>query len=152
MALQRYFVMIRFSLYSLLDIQSSQELPHISASLFQCFSGKGWQHKRRTMNLLVVVLAVLVFLFPRPRPQWLLQVAILVLAAYHESYLTRRICGNRGIGVLNVREDLLAISLEFRDKRQVQPLILSYKKSANLRSKLGANRGWDKAGSYNLGS
>lgn len=76
------------------------------------------------MNVLVIVSVDLLFLFPRPAAKWFLQIAIRVFGANHKANLTRWVRGNRGVGVLDVREDLLAVGFELGDHREMEPLVL----------------------------
>ena len=41
-------------------------------------------------------------------PQWHFDVSVLILAAHHEANLSTGICRDRGVGVLDSREDFLA--------------------------------------------
>lgn len=75
------------------------------------------------MDVLVIVLANLLLLFFAPAAKRLLEVAIGILAADHESNLAGRIGRNGGVGVFDVREDLFAICLELGYQRQVKPLV-----------------------------
>ena len=67
------------------------------------------------MNVLVVVFADFVFLLLRPCSKWFLEVSLTILAADHEANLTRRISWDSGVGVLDVREDLSAVSFQLGD-------------------------------------
>lgn len=78
------------------------------------------------MDLLAVVLAQLVLLLGCPAADRLLEVALSVLGADHETDLTGGVGGDRGVGVLDGRENCLARLLEVGDDVKVQPLVLSY--------------------------
>jgi len=78
------------------------------------------------VNVLVVVLADLLFLFLAPASQRLLQIALGIFATDHESDLAGRICGYSSVCIFDVRENLLAISFELCDQRQMKPLVFSY--------------------------
>lgn len=77
------------------------------------------------MDILVVVLVDLLFLFSVPASEWLLQVAVGILAANHESDLTRWVGWNSGVSIFNIWENLLAVSLELGDQWEVKPLVFS---------------------------
>lgn len=81
------------------------------------------------MDVLAVVPAKLLLLFSRPAAKGLLEVSGGVLAADHEANLARGIGRDRGVGVFDGREDLLARLLEVGNERQVEPLVLSCTKS-----------------------
>lgn len=78
------------------------------------------------MNVLVIVFAELLFLLLAPASKRLLEVALGVLAADHESDLARGIGGDSGVSILDVGKHLLAVSLELGDQRQMKPLVFSY--------------------------
>lgn len=79
------------------------------------------------MDSLVVVSTQLLFLLDAPAPQRLRDIPIFVLAADHEADLTRRICGNSCVGILNGGKDLLAGFLQICDQGEVEPLIFRCK-------------------------
>lgn len=93
--------------------------------LFQCLSGKSWQHKGRSVDVLVVVLVDLLLFLPRPAAKRLLQVAVRILAADHEANLTGWVGRDCRVGIFDVGEDLLAVGFEFGDQRQMKPLVFS---------------------------
>ena len=78
-----------------------------------------------SVNVGVVVAAVLVLFLLAPAAQGLLDIAAGILAADHEADLTGGVGGNGGVSVLGDGEDFLAVSLELGDERQVKPLVLS---------------------------
>lgn len=78
------------------------------------------------MDLRVVVSAQLLLLLGGPGPDGHLNVAVGVLAANHETNLSRGVGWDGSVGVLGYREDLLAVLLQVGDERQVEPLVLSY--------------------------
>lgn len=78
------------------------------------------------MDLLAVVSAQLLLLFRSPGSERLLQVTVGVLAANHEADLSGWIGGDRGVAVLDVREDFLASLLEVGNEWHVQPLVLGW--------------------------
>lgn len=83
---------------------------------------------------LAIIPAQLLFLLSRPAAERLGQVAVGVLAADHETDLARGISGNRGVGIFDCGEDLLARLLEVGNEGQVKPLILGYKINKSARS------------------
>jgi hypothetical protein len=97
--------------------------------LLKSLAGKVGQDESSLVNLLSVVLAELVLLLGGPAAEGLLDVAVGVLAADHETNLARGVGGNGGVGVFDGGEDGLARLLEVGDKRQVQPLVLGYESS-----------------------
>lgn len=80
------------------------------------------------MDSSVVVAAQLLFLLWGPFAEWLAEIAIGVLAADHESNLTRWVGRNGGIGVLDVWEYFLAVLLKLGDQWEMEPLVLGYRK------------------------
>jgi hypothetical protein len=97
--------------------------------LLKSLAGKVGQDESSLVNLLGVVLAELVLLLGGPAAEGLLDVAVGVLAADHETNLARGVGGDGGVGVLDGGEDGLARLLEVGDERQVQPLVLGYESS-----------------------
>lgn len=71
------------------------------------------------MDVRVVVPAQLLLLLLGPGPERHLDVAVLVLAAYHEADLPRWVSRDGRVGVLGDGEDLLAVLLEVGDELQV---------------------------------
>jgi hypothetical protein len=90
----------------------------------ESLTGECGQNEGRCVNLLAVVPAQLLLLLGGPAAERLLEVLVCVLAADHEADLARGVGGDRGVGVLDVREDLLAVFLELGDERHVKPLVL----------------------------
>lgn len=76
------------------------------------------------MDLGIIVSAKLLFFLRGPAAQRLGKVTLGILAADHEADLARRVGWDGGIGIFNVREDLLAVLLELGDQWKVEPLIL----------------------------
>lgn len=66
---------------------------------------------------MVVIFADFLLLFPAPAAKRLLDIAVGILAAYHETDLSGRIGWNGCVGILDSWEDLLAVCLEFSDQR-----------------------------------
>jgi hypothetical protein len=96
----------------------------VHPSLLECLSGKVGQNKGGLVDLLVVVLAQLLLFLLGPLAHRLLEVAVGVQTADHETNLTRGVGRNGGVGVLDVGEDGLAVLLELGDQGEVQPLVL----------------------------
>lgn len=84
------------------------------------------------MNLLVVVSAKLIFFLRSKAANRLGEITAGVLAADHETNLTRWIRWNGGVAVLDSWEDFLAVSLQLGDERQVKPLVLSCGLNVNV--------------------
>jgi hypothetical protein len=84
------------------------------------------------MDLLAVVLAMLLLFLRSPGTEGLLKVAVGVLAANHETDLAGWIGRDRGIRVLDVRENLLARLLQGSNEGHMEPLILGYKNRNRL--------------------
>jgi hypothetical protein len=76
------------------------------------------------VNIGIVVSAQLLFFLRSKGANRLLNIAVGVLAANHETDLTRRIGGDGRVSVFNSREDFFAIFLEFGDQGKVKPLVL----------------------------
>lgn len=81
------------------------------------------------MNILIIVFTQLLLLFAGPAADRLAQVAGRVFAADHEPDLAGRVGRDRGVGVLDLGEDLAAVGFEFGDEREVQPLVFSWEGS-----------------------
>lgn len=111
----------------------------IAILLSQSLAGKGGQDECCSVDVLVVVLAQLLLLFRGPASERLLEVGIGILGANHETDLTRWVGGNSGVGIVDSREDFLAVLLELGDEWQVQPLVLSYIMVSKDRN-IGPNR------------
>lgn len=78
------------------------------------------------MDLLAVVLAQLLLLLSGPAAQGLLEVETGVLGADHEANLPGGVGWDRGVAILDIREDLLASLLQVDNERHVEPLVLGY--------------------------
>jgi hypothetical protein len=100
--------------------------------LLEGLLGEVGQNKGGLVDLLVVVLAKLVLLSLGPLADGLLEVAVGVKGADHETDLARGVGGDGGVGVLDVGEDLLAVGLELGDQGEVKPLVLGYMESQQL--------------------
>ena len=85
------------------------------------FAGESGQNERCLVDLLAVILAQLVLLLGCPAAKRLLEVALAVLGADHEADLAGWVGRDGGVGVLNIREDILAVFLELRDEWEVEP-------------------------------
>lgn len=85
--------------------------PHLRDILLQGLAGEVGKNKRSLVDLLGVVLAKLILLLLGPGASGLLEVAVGILAANHEADLARRVGGDGGVSVLDVREDGLAVLL-----------------------------------------
>jgi len=94
--------------------------------LLESLASKGGQNESRLVDLLAVVPAKLLLLFGRPAAKGLLEVAVGVLAADHETDLAGGVGGDGGVTVLDVGEDLLASLLEVDNEGHVKPLVLGY--------------------------
>jgi len=81
------------------------------------------------MDLLVVVSAKLLFLLSGECAERLGNIAVGVLAAYHESDLARWVGGDGGIGVLDGWENFLAVLLELGYQWEMKPLVFGWEKS-----------------------
>lgn len=92
----------------------------------ESLASKGGQNESRLVDLLAVVPAKLLLLFGRPAAKGLLEVAVGVLAADHETDLAGGVGGDGGVTVLDVGEDLLASLLEVDNEGHVKPLVLGY--------------------------
>jgi hypothetical protein len=86
---------------------------------------KGWQNEGRLVDLLVVVSAKLLLLLWGERAQRVGEVAGGILGADHEADLAGGVGWDGRVGVLDVREDLLAVLLELSDQWEMEPLVLS---------------------------
>lgn len=75
------------------------------------------------MDIGVVVAAQTLLLLTRPLSQGLTDVTVRILAANHESDLTRRVGRDGGVGVFGDGEDFLASLAQVCDEREVQPLV-----------------------------
>lgn len=69
----------------------------------------------------VVVFVDLILLVGREAAHGVLEVAVCVLGADHEANLAGWVGRDSGVGVLNVREDVLAVLLELSDEWEVEP-------------------------------
>jgi len=69
----------------------------------------------------VVVFVDLILLVGREAAHGVLEVAVCVLGADHEADLAGWVGRDGGVGVLNIREDILAVFLELRDEWEVEP-------------------------------
>lgn len=99
-------------------------LPRTS-TLPQRLPRKTRQHEARPVDLLVVIPAQLLLLFRAPAPEGLLNIALGVLAAYHEADLARGVCRNGGVGVFDGGEDFQAGFAEITYEAEVEPLVFS---------------------------
>ena len=81
------------------------------------------QHKAGLVNLLIVVSAKLLLLLSIPAPHRRRDVSILVFAAYHETYLARRIGGDSGVGVFDNGEDFPAGFFQVCYEGKMEPLV-----------------------------
>ena len=95
-------------------------------SLFQSLCGESWQHKCRSVDLLVVVLAKLLFLLWRPASQRFFYIPLGILTADHKSDLTRWICWDGGVCIFDDGKDFLAGLLKRSNQWQMKPLVLSW--------------------------
>jgi hypothetical protein len=77
----------------------------------------------------VVVSAQLVFLLGGPATYRCFEIAIGILAADHEANLARWVGWDGGVGIFDVRENLIAILLELGDQWEVKPLVLGWNRS-----------------------
>jgi hypothetical protein len=91
----------------------------------ECVLGEGRQNESRAVDVLVVVAEELLLLLWGERAQRLRKLTLGILAAHHEADLAGGVGWNGRVGVLDVREDLLAILLELGDQWEVEPLVLS---------------------------
>lgn len=101
-------------------------LSSLTPSLPQRLPRKTRQHKARPVDLLVVVLAQLLLLLRAPAPEWLLDIALSVLAADHKANLAGGVRGDGSVCVLDGGEDLKARFAEIGDEAEVKPLVLGY--------------------------
>ena len=76
------------------------------------------------MDIRIVVSAQLLLFFSGKGSQRLFNIAIGVLAAYHEADLARGVCGDGGVGVLDGGKDFFAGLFELGYQLQVEPLVL----------------------------
>lgn len=90
--------------------------------------GKVGQNEAGLVDLSVVVAALGLFLLGCPLAKRNTDIAVGILAADHEADLARRVGRDGGVGVLGDGEDFLAVFLELGDERQVEPLVLGYRK------------------------
>lgn len=77
----------------------------------QRLPGKTWQHKTRAVNVLIVVSAKLFLFLDVPATQWVFDISLGVLAADHESDLSRGICWDCRVRELHRWEDLFTLLL-----------------------------------------
>ena len=68
------------------------------------------------MDIFIIVPAQFLFFFHIPAPHWPLDVAILILAADHETYLSTRVSGDGSVGVFDGGEDFFARAFEIGDE------------------------------------
>lgn len=94
--------------------------------LFKSLPSKSWQHEAGLVDISIVVAVELLLLLWAPSAKGCLEVAVAVLAADHETNLTRWVGWDGSVGVLDVGEDFLAVLFELGDQWQVQPLVLGY--------------------------
>lgn len=87
----------------------------LSTHLSQSLPRKARQHKRSLMNISIIILINALLLLGLETPQWILEISVRVLATDHESNLSGWVCGNGGVGILDVWEDCLAVLLELCD-------------------------------------
>ena len=78
------------------------------------------------MDLCIIISALFFLHSSRPRPHRYLYVDVGVFAADHETDLARWIGRDGGVRILSHGKDLIALLLEPRDQRQMQPLVFSY--------------------------
>lgn len=84
------------------------------------------------MDIRVIVAELRVLLLGSEAAERGLHVAGGVLGADHEADLAGGVGGDGGVGVLDGREDLLAVLLKLGDQWQVEPLVLSYYVSVSI--------------------
>lgn len=99
--------------------------------LLESLLGEVGQDEAGLVDLGVVVLALLLLLGGGPAADGDLKVTVGILGADHEADLAGGVGGNGGVGVLDGREDGLAVLLELGDERKVKPLVLSYNTQNN---------------------
>ena len=106
------------------------------------------------MHVLVVVLTQLLLLFGTPAAQGLLEVSLGIFGADHEADLSGWIGWIGGVGIVNSREDFLAVLLQLGDEWEVEPLVLScrHRVSMTLTRRLKDRGKLDvRTGAHNLG-
>ena len=91
----------------------------------QRLSCKTWQYKTCAVNVVVVVSAKLFLFLHPPATQWDFNISLGIFTADHESDLSRRICWDGRVCVLHGREDFLALLLQLRNQREVEPWVFS---------------------------
>jgi hypothetical protein len=91
----------------------------------ECVLGEVRQNESRAVDVLVVVAEELLLLLWGERAHRLRELTLGILAAHHEADLAGGVGWDGRVGVLDVREDLLAILLELGDQWEVEPLVLS---------------------------
>lgn len=84
-------------------------------TLSQSVTDKCWQNKAGPVDICIVISAQLVLFLGGEAAQRLGEVSIWVLAADHEANLAGRVGGDRGVGVFDGWEDLLAVALKLGD-------------------------------------
>ena len=117
---------LHFYMHPIGPVQMHHPLSSLTPSLPQRLPRKTRQHKARPVDLLVVVLAQLLLLLRAPAPEWLLDIALSVLAADHKANLAGGVRGDRSVCVLDGGEDLKARFAEIGDEAEVKPLVLGY--------------------------
>ena len=75
------------------------------------------------MNVLVIVTEELLLHFWSERAKRLGEITICILAADHEADLARGVGWDGRIGVLDIREDLLAVLFQLGNQIKVEPLV-----------------------------
>jgi hypothetical protein len=92
--------------------------------LLQSLASKGRKDEAGLVDVGVVVSEESILLLGREAADGDTHVAVRVLAAHHEANLAGGVGGDRGVGVLGDREDLLAVLLELGDQGEMEPLVL----------------------------
>ena len=92
--------------------------------LLKSNTSKGRKDERGLVDIGIVVTVDRVLLLSWEAAEWVLEVAVGILAADHEADLARWGGWDGGVSVLDVREDLLAVCLELGDQWEMKPLVL----------------------------
>ena len=107
-------------------------IPSFCPPLLERLAGEGGQDEAGLVDVRVVVAELRVLLLGGEAAERGLHVAGGVLGADHEADLAGGVGGDGGVGVLDGREDLLAVLLKLGDQWQVEPLVLSYFVSVSI--------------------
>jgi hypothetical protein len=109
--------------------------------LLEGLAGEGWEDKGGLVDVGGVVAVEVLFLLWGPLAERGGEVAVGVLAADHEANLTGWVGWDGGVGVLDVREDLSAVTLELGDQVEVKPLALACWESKSQRGDANGLKG-----------